>query len=110
LLVTGVLDRLVYLSTGLALILGLIGVKLVLHYGHMHDRAIPEISTPASLGVIVAILTVTAPASLVASRRDPALRAHAGAPLAQPRAPGGSPPPPPPPAHPPTPPQGDAGR
>ena len=31
-LVSGLLDRLVYLSTGLALILGFIGVKLVLHF------------------------------------------------------------------------------
>jgi tellurite resistance protein TerC len=107
-LVTGVLDRLVYLSTGLALILAFIGVKLVLHYGHMHDHAIPEISTPISLGVIVAILTATALASVVASRRDPALRAHAGS-VAQPRAPGPPPPSPPPPARRPTPPE-DAGR
>ena len=33
-LVTGLLDRLVYLSTGLALILAFIGVKLILHWGH----------------------------------------------------------------------------
>ena len=33
-LVTGLLDRLVYLSSGLALILAFIGVKLILHWGH----------------------------------------------------------------------------
>ena len=33
-LVDGLLDRLVYLSTGLALILVFIGVKLVLHWAH----------------------------------------------------------------------------
>ena len=33
-LVKGLLDRLVYLSTGLALILAFIGVKLVLHWAH----------------------------------------------------------------------------
>src|SRR3954452_8711143 len=33
-LVTGLLDRLVYLSTGLSLILAFIGIKLVLHWGH----------------------------------------------------------------------------
>jgi tellurite resistance protein TerC len=32
-LVTGLLDRLVYLSSGLALILAFIGVKLILHWG-----------------------------------------------------------------------------
>ena len=33
-LVKGLLDRLVYLSTGLALILVFIGLKLVLHWAH----------------------------------------------------------------------------
>jgi hypothetical protein len=33
-LVTGLLDRLVYLSSGLALILAFTGVKLILHWGH----------------------------------------------------------------------------
>ena len=33
-LVKGLLDRLVYLSTGLALILAFIGAKLILHWGH----------------------------------------------------------------------------
>ena len=78
-LVTGFLDRLVYLSTGLALILGVIGVKLVLHFGHTQDARVPEISTAVSLVVIVAILIVTALASIVANRRDPLLKAHAGA-------------------------------
>ena len=36
-LVSGLLDRLVYLSTGLSLILLFIGVKLVLHYLHKQD-------------------------------------------------------------------------
>jgi tellurite resistance protein TerC len=78
-LVTGFLDRLVYLSTGLALILSVIGVKLVLHFGHTQDARVPEISTVVSLVVIVAILAVTALASIAASRRDPLLKAHAGA-------------------------------
>jgi tellurite resistance protein TerC len=78
-LVTGLLDRLVYLSSGLALVLGLIGVKLVLHWGHGLDRRVPEIPTSVSLIVIAAVLLITTVASLVRTRRDPAVRAHAGA-------------------------------
>ena len=77
-LVQGMLDRLVYLSTGLALILAFVGVKLVLHWGHGHSDRVPEISTNLSLGVIVVVLTVTTIASLAAVRRNPQLRAHAG--------------------------------
>jgi tellurite resistance protein TerC len=75
-LVTGLLDRLVYLSTGLALILGFIGLKLVLHFAHLHSDAIPEISTGASLVVIVIVLALTTTASLLKSRRDTTVRAH----------------------------------
>jgi tellurite resistance protein TerC len=78
-LVTGLLDRLVYLSSGLALILAFIGVKLVLAWGHGVDDGVPEIPTSLSLAVIGGVLTVTTVASLVKSRRDPAARAHAGA-------------------------------
>jgi tellurite resistance protein TerC len=78
-LVSGLLDRLVYLSTGLSLILAFIGVKLILHFLHEDvDPGVPEISTPVSLAVIVAILAITTVASLVRVRRDPAARAHAG--------------------------------
>jgi tellurite resistance protein TerC len=78
-LVKGLLDRLVYLSTGLALILAFIGVKLILHWAHVDvDERIPEIPTPVSLGVIVVVLAVVTVASLVKTRRDPAARAHAG--------------------------------
>jgi tellurite resistance protein TerC len=86
-LVTGLLDRLVYLSTGLAVILAFIGVKLILHWGHGLDRRVPEISTPLSLTVIGVVLTVTTVASLIKSRRDSAARAHAGTVIvARPRA------------------------
>jgi tellurite resistance protein TerC len=74
------LDRLVYLSTGLAIILGFIGAKLILHWLHediTHDA--PEISTPFSLGVIVVVLTVVTVASLIKTRNDPTAKAHAGA-------------------------------
>ena len=78
-LVTGLLDRLVYLSSGLALILAFIGMKLILHWGHGLDPRAPEISTAVSLAVIAAVLAITTVASLVRSRRDPKARAHAGA-------------------------------
>jgi tellurite resistance protein TerC len=77
-LVSGLLDRLVYLSTGLSLILAFIGVKLVLNYLHLQSDGVPEISTGTSLVVIVVVLTVTTVASLMKSRRDPAARAHVG--------------------------------
>jgi tellurite resistance protein TerC len=83
-LVTGLLDRVVYLSTGLSLILAFIGVKLVLHWGHLQDDGVPEISTVASLVVIAVVLTTTTVASVVKTRRDPSSRAHAGSLRAQP--------------------------
>ena len=78
-LVTGLLDRLVYLSAGLALILAFIGVKLILHWGHGLNPRVPEITTAVSLAVIAVVLTATTVASLIKSRRDPAARAHSGA-------------------------------
>ena len=83
-LVTGLLDRLVYLSSGLALILAFIGVKLILHWGHGLDHRVPEITTAVSLIVIAAVLIVTTVASLIKTRRDPEARAHAGAVLGTP--------------------------
>jgi len=77
-LVKGLLDRLVYLSTGLALILAFIGVKLVLHWWHDLDANVPEISTNVSLVVIGVVLSVTTIASLIKVRLDPTARAHAG--------------------------------
>ncbi|HEU5108024.1 MAG TPA: TerC/Alx family metal homeostasis membrane protein [Micromonosporaceae bacterium] len=77
-LVKGLLDRLVYLSTGLAVILAFIGVKLVLHWGHGLNDRVPEVPTNVSLAVIVVVLVITTVASLLRSRRDPTARAHAG--------------------------------
>ncbi|GAA0805965.1 TerC/Alx family metal homeostasis membrane protein [Spirilliplanes yamanashiensis] len=77
-LVKGLLDRLVYLSAGLALILAFIGVKLVLHWAHGIWPAVPEIETPFSLGFILVVLVVTTVASLIKVRRDPTATAHAG--------------------------------
>ena len=73
-LIDGLLDRLVYLSYGLAVILGFIGVKLVLHALHENSLPfinggeplpVPEISTALSLIVIIGVLAVTVIASLV---------------------------------------------
>lgn len=83
-LVTGLLDRLVYLSTGLSLILAFIGVKLLLHWGHLQNDGVPEVATSTSLLVILVVLVVTVVASLLKSRRDPEARAHAGS-LREPR-------------------------
>jgi tellurite resistance protein TerC len=77
-LVKGLLDRLVYLSTGLAIILVFIGLKLVLHWAHGIWPGVPEVSTGASLAVIVVVLAVTTTASIIAVRRDPSRVAHAG--------------------------------
>lgn len=77
-LVTGLLDRLVYLSSGLAIVLAFIGVKLGLHWGHLQNDSVPEISTTTSLVVIGIVLTVTTIASLIKSKNDPEVKAHAG--------------------------------
>ncbi|MCU1629307.1 MAG: integral rane protein TerC family [Pseudonocardia sp.] len=78
-LVKGLLDRLVYLSVGLSLILAFIGVKLILHWLHVDiSNSVPEISTPVSLGVIVVVLTVVTVASLIKTRGDTSAKAHAG--------------------------------
>ena len=78
-LVKGLLDRLVYLSAGLAVILAFIGAKLVLHWLHKDiNESVPEIPTTLSLVVIVAILAITTVASLRKVRKDPDAKAHAG--------------------------------
>jgi len=77
-LLGGLLKRLVYLSYGLAVLLGFIGVKLVLHA--LHENTLPfvnggepvhwapDIPILVSLAVIVGTLAVTTVASLLASR------------------------------------------
>lgn len=77
-LLKGLLDKLVYLSIGLALILVFIGVKLVLLWAHETWPSVPKIETSTSLIVIAVILVVTALASWWAVRRDPERTAHAG--------------------------------
>src|SRR4030095_13494227 len=77
-LIDGLLARLVYLAYGLAVILGFIGAKLVIHALHTnelgfvnggeHVTVIPEIPTWLSLSVILVTLLVTTVASLLRSR------------------------------------------
>ncbi|MFC4005780.1 TerC family protein [Nonomuraea purpurea] len=70
-LIGGLLDRLVYLSKGLSVVLAFIGVKLIMEALH-HDGVswAPEIPILVSLGVIVGTLAVTTVLSLVKSARD----------------------------------------
>jgi tellurite resistance protein TerC len=78
-LLKGLLDKLVYLSTGLALILVFIGVKLALTYFHeQFPEQVPKISTNASLIFIGGVLLVVAFGSYLKVRRDPTAIAHAG--------------------------------
>ena len=77
-LVKGLLDRLIYLSLGLSVILMFIGVKLIMTFLHEQYDSIPKISTPVGLGVIGGILVVSTVASIIKSKSDPSARAHAG--------------------------------
>ena len=77
------LSRLVHLGYGLAVILGFIGVKLVLHWAHGHWQWLPEIPTPLSLGVIVVTLLTVTLTSVYAGRRATATPAP-GADLSRP--------------------------
>jgi tellurite resistance protein TerC len=84
-LLGGLLDRLVYLSAGLSVVLAFIGVKLVLHALHENELpfinggehvGVPEIPTWLSLVVILLTLAVTAVASLARDRRSAAAPAN----------------------------------
>ncbi len=78
-LIGGLLQRLIYLSYGLAFLLAFIGVKLILHAMHENELSFvnggehigwaPEIPIWLSLVVILATLAVTAVLSLWASSR-----------------------------------------
>jgi tellurite resistance protein TerC len=80
-LIGGLLQRLVYLSIGLSVVLGFIGIKLILEAlrenelpfinGGEHIEAIPEIPIWLSLAIILGTLAVTTVASLIKVRRDP---------------------------------------
>ncbi|RSN26133.1 tellurium resistance protein TerC [Amycolatopsis sp. WAC 01416] len=66
------LAKLIHLNHGLAIILAFIGVKLVLHWAHGIWSEVPQIPTPVSLGVIVAVLVTVSFTSLYARRREAA--------------------------------------
>ena len=70
-LIGGLLDKLVYLSIGLSVVLGFIGLKLISEALH-HDGVAwaPEVPILVSLGIIVGTLAVTTIASLWKVRRD----------------------------------------
>jgi tellurite resistance protein TerC len=78
-LLGGLLDRLVFLSTGLAVVLGFIGIKLMLEALHTNELPFinggepvdwaPQIPVTLSLAVIVTVLGITAVASLLHTRR-----------------------------------------
>jgi tellurite resistance protein TerC len=79
-LLGGLIEKLEYLTYGIAAILAFIGIKLVLHALHdnslpfinggKHLDGIPEISTEASLIVIVAAIGISALASVWKLRRN----------------------------------------
>jgi tellurite resistance protein TerC len=79
-LLGGLLDRLIYLNVGLAVVLGFIGVKLVLEAladnnvpfinGGEHVSWAPHIPIWLSLSVILGSLAVATAASLIKSARD----------------------------------------
>jgi len=79
-LISGLLERLVYLAQGLAVILAFIGVKLLFHALHVNEvpfinggepvEWIPEIPIWLSLGVIVLTITVATVLSLAKTKRD----------------------------------------
>jgi tellurite resistance protein TerC len=77
-LLKGLLDKLVYLSLGLSVILMFIGVKLIMTYLHETWTEIPKIPTLVSLAVIAAILIISTVASLIKVKKDPTAHAHAG--------------------------------
>ena len=80
-LIGGLLNRLIYLSYGLAAILAFIGVKLFLEALPSIGVHAPHISTTLSLAVIAGVLAITAVASLLVARRQrgpaPAVDSHA---------------------------------
>ncbi len=67
-LLAGALSRLVHLGYGLAIILGVIGVKLVLHWAHDIWPGVPTIPTLAGLVIIVVVLATVTLTSLRATR------------------------------------------
>ncbi len=62
-LLVKLIDRFIYLKSGLAIILAFVGIKMI-------ARDVFTIPTPISLAVVVAVLTTTIAVSMVATRRE----------------------------------------
>ena len=77
-LIKNLVNKLIYLSMGLAFILIFIGIKLIMVWAHEEWESVPKISTNLSLSVIGAILLISTVASLIKSKRDPSAIGHAG--------------------------------
>jgi tellurite resistance protein TerC len=85
-LIGGLLSRLIYLSYGLSIVLGFIGIKLILEALHEnnlpflnggeHFSWAPQVPIWLSLTVIIGTLAVTTVLSLVKVRRDPEAAVH----------------------------------
>jgi tellurite resistance protein TerC len=80
-LLGGLLRELVYLTVGLSIILGFIGLKMILEALHSNSvpfinngegLPVPTINIGLSLSVIVGVLVITAIASVIKARRDQA--------------------------------------
>ncbi|MDA3628717.1 TerC family protein [Saccharopolyspora sp. WRP15-2] len=71
-LLGGLVDKLIYLSVGLAVILGFIGIKLIIHAFHEY-HLVPEwleITNWMSLSFIVLVLAITTWASLAKAKKN----------------------------------------
>jgi tellurite resistance protein TerC len=72
------MKKLIYLSQGLSIILGFIGLKLIFEASHFQGWdsvagvPIPEISLGLSLSVILGVLVMTAVLSLIKGRKQSA--------------------------------------
>ena len=84
-LLGGLLRELVYLSVGLSVILGFIGLKMILEALHSNalpfinsgeGLPVPTINIGVSLSVIVGVLAITTVASVIKSRHDEAAAAR----------------------------------
>lgn len=69
-LLAGLMDKLSFISWGLAVIMVFIGIKMFLHALHENGFHVPEISVGVSLTVIIGVMVVTIVASLWKARVD----------------------------------------
>ena len=70
-LLQGLIEKLVHLAKGIALILAFIGIKLsMIGIEKSFDIPLPHINTYISLSVIIVVLFVTTITSLIAAKRE----------------------------------------